>query len=458
MGSGTFDRTKSSIRGPTVPDNPRTKSALYGVTRRQVLLGGLAGIGAIGGIGAWLYSQANRGEKAPVVPTGSPIRVGVLHSRSGTMRISELPVIDAVLLAIDEINSKGGLLGRPVEPVIADGESDEADFATEAERLISDHKVCTIFGCWTSASRKAVVPVVERHNHLLFYPVQYEGLEQSPNVIYLGLVPNQQILPALRWLVGFENKRRWFLVGSDYIFPVAANAIIRDEAKRGNEIVGEEYFLLGSTEVGSVVRKIVEAKPDLIVNTINGDTNVAFFRELRRAGVKSSDTPTISFSITDAELSAVRPRDVGGDYAAASYLHSIETPENQAFLERFATHYGPERVVSDAMQSAYVGVQLWAKAVVAAGIDHPEAIRAAVKTQSVDAPQGPFHICPDTQHAVQTARVGRIDESGRLMQVHHSERPIQPEPFPSSRTKAEWLAFLDEHYRRWGNRWSNPGT
>lgn len=458
-GSGTFVRTQSATRGPTVSNSKQDARAISRLTRRQVLIGGLGGIGALGGLSAWLYSRAVRPhDGAPVGPSGPPIRVGVLHSRTGTMQISEYPVIDAVLLAFEEINENGGVLGRPVEWVIADGKSDEADFAKEAESLISEHEVCTIFGCWTSASRKAVVPVVERHNHLLFYPVQYEGLEQSSNVVYLGMVPNQQILPALRWLVGFENKRRWFLVGSDYVFPVAANAIIRDEAKRGNEIVGEEYFLLGCTDVKAVVKKIAQVKPDLIVSTINGDTNVAFFRELRRAGIKSSEIPTISFSVGDTELSALVARNTAGDYAAASYFHSLESPENQAFLKRFGQRYGTERIVSDAMQSAYIGVQLWAKAVEAAGNDRPTSIREAVKGQSVDAPQGVFQICPDTQHSVQTARVGRIDENGRLVQVHHTERPIPPEPFPPSRTRAEWLAFLDEHYKRWGNRWSNSGT
>jgi urea transport system substrate-binding protein len=194
------------------------------------------------------------------------------------MALSERPVIDAVLLAVEELNERGGVLGRPVEAVLADGQSDEAVFARQAEKLIGEDKVCALFGCWTSASRKAVVPVVERHRHLLFYPVQYEGVEQSPNVVYLGPVPNQQILPALRWLVGFENKRRWFLVGSDYVYPVTANAIIRAEAKaRGCEVVGERYLPLGCTEVGDIVKEIVKRQPDLIVNTVNGDSNVALF-------------------------------------------------------------------------------------------------------------------------------------------------------------------------------------
>ncbi len=454
--SGSHVRTKSAARGPTVPDPRLAPSSPTAWTRRQVLLAGAAGAGLIA-LGVWQFARSTDGNQGTAAaPTGTPIRIGILHSKTGTMQISEQPVIDAVLLALDEIKEKGGVLGRPVEWILADGKSDEDDFAEGAEKLIQEHRVCTIFGCWTSASRKAVVPIVEKHGNLLFYPVQYEGLEQSPNVVYLGVVPNQQILPALRWLVGFENKRRWFLVGSDYIFPAAANEIIRDEAKsRGCEIVGEEYLLLGSTDVAAVIRKIVEAKPDLIVNTLNGDTNVGFFRALRAAGIKSAEVPTISFSVTDTELSALRSVNTAGDYASTSYFHSLDSPENHAFLERFGRRYGPERIVSDAMQNAYAAVHLWAKAVEAAGSDDSKAIRDAVKGMSIEAPQGTCQICPDTLHTVQTARVGKIDEMGRLVQVHHSERPIQPEPFPSSRSRDDWNALLDRLHKRWNGRWSN---
>jgi urea transport system substrate-binding protein len=373
------------------------------------------------------------------------------------MAISERPVIDAVLLAVEEINQAGGLLGRPVETLLADGQSDETVFAQQAEKLISQDRVCTLFGCWTSASRKAVVPVVTRHDHLLFYPVQYEGLEQSPHVVYLGPVPNQQILPALRWLVGFEGKRRWFLVGSDYVFPLAANAVIHDEAKaRGSVVVGEKYLLLAATEVGPVVRQIVEARPDLIVNTINGDTNITFFRALRRAGIAPQDVPTLSLSISEEELGALGPRDSAGDYVAANYFQSLDSPANQEFLRRFGRRYGRERVISSAMQTAYAGVHLWAKALRAAGRDDAAAIREAVKGQTVDAPQGTVRIDPATLHAVQVARVGRMD-AGRLGEVYRSPQPVVAEPFPGSRSRRQWETFLDDLHKRWGGRWSNPG-
>ena len=218
--------------------------------------------------------------EAPVRPLSrEPVRVGVLHSRTGTMAISERSVVDATLLAIDEINEAGGVLGRPVEAVIEDGESDWPTFAAKAEKLISEHEVCTLFGCWTSASRKTVLPVLKKHDHLLFYPVQYEGLEESPNIVYTGAAPNQQIIPAVKWCVTALKRKRFFLVGSDYVFPRCANAIISDTvASQGGEIVGEEYLLLGESDASAIVERIVAAEPDVILNTINGDSNVSFFR------------------------------------------------------------------------------------------------------------------------------------------------------------------------------------
>jgi urea transport system substrate-binding protein len=387
-----------------------------------------------------------------------PIRVGVLHSQTGTMALSERPVIDAVLLAIDEINGTGGLLGRRVEPIIADGQSDETVFAREAERLISKEEVCTLFGCWTSASRKAVVPVVEKHDSLLLYPVQYEGMEQSPNVVYLGPVPNQQILPALRWIVGFEGKKRWFIVGSDYVFPRAAGEVIRDEAKAQDcAILGERYLPLGDHEVADVVREIVAARPDLIINTINGDTNTAFFRALRRMGVTAKQTPTLSFSIFEEELAALGPRECAGDYVAANYFQSVSSPVNREWLGRFAAHYGKGRVVTSPMQTAYAGVRLWAQAVAKAGTDDPRAICDALRGEWYEAPQGAVQIDAKTQHLIQVARVGRVDDAGRFVDVHVSVQPIVPEPFPASRSRRQWEHFLGDLRKQWGGRWSSPG-
>lgn len=395
----------------------------------------------------------------PVPPSGPPIKVGVLHSRRGTMAISEQPVIDATLLAIEELNENGGVLGRPVEAIVEDGESDGDTFAAKAEKLITQDKVCSVFGCWTSASRKTVLPIFEKHDHLLFYPVQYEGLEQSLNIIYTGAAPNQQIIPAIKWCISSLKKRKFFLVGSDYVFPRTANAIIRDQAiSLGGEIVGEEYLLLGSPDVGDVVRKIVEAQPDVILNTLNGDSNVAFFRALRAAGIRSDAVPTISFSISEQELSSLTTKDIVGDYAAWNYFQAVDRPQNLAFVERFHSRYGGQRPISDPMEAAYFGVHLWAQAVTAAGSDDVQAIRAAAKLQEFDAPEGRVRIDPDTQHTSKTFRIGRITPEGRFKIIYSSESPIAPIPYPSTRSKGDWDAFLMDLHLRWDSHWENPGT
>jgi ABC-type branched-subunit amino acid transport system substrate-binding protein len=237
-----------------------------------------------------------------------PIRVGILHSFTGTMAISEIPVAEAEQLAVAEINASGGLLGgRKVMPILADGCSDWPTFAKQARQLLLEKKVCAVFGCWTSASRKTVRPIFEQLSGLLFYPVQYEGLEESPNIIYLGAAPNQQIIPAVKWT--FDNLgHRFYLVGSDYVFPRAANAVIKDQVKAlGGSIVGEDYIPMGESKTEAVVARIKAAHPDVILNTINGDTNIAFFRSLRAAGIDPGTIPTVSFSIGENELPALNP-------------------------------------------------------------------------------------------------------------------------------------------------------
>jgi urea transport system substrate-binding protein len=391
-------------------------------------------------------------------PKGVPIKVGVLHSSTGTMAISERSVIDATLLAIDEINERGGVLGRPVEAIIEDGESDNAVFAAKAEKLITQDRVCTLFGCWTSASRKTVLPVLAKHSHLLFYPVQYEGLEQSPNIVYTGAAPNQQIIPAVKWCVSALKKKRFFLVGSDYVFPRAANAIIRDQAVNlGAEIVGEAYLLLGSSDVRDLARQIAAAEPDAILNTVNGDSNVALFRALRAAGVSPEKTPTISFSISEVELSSLSTKDLVGDYAAWNYFQTIDRPENQQFVRRFQTRYGGQRVISDPMEAAYFGVHLWAQAVKQAGRDDVAAIRQAVPGQTFEAPEGRVHIDPESRHTFKVFRIGRITNQSRFEVLYSTEIPIAPIPYPNTRSRGDWDDFLMDLHLRWGGQWANSG-
>src|SRR5262249_35233323 len=266
----------------------------------------------------------------------------------------------------------------------------------------------TIFGCWTSASRKTVLPVLQKHDHLLFYPVQYEGLEQSTHIVYTGAAPNQQIIPAVKWAVTALGKKRFFLIGSDYVFPRCANASMLDAAASLNaEIVGEEYLLFGSSGCAEIVRKFVALQPDLIFNTINGDSNVAMFRALRAAGIRSDVVPTVSFSISEQELASLSIRDIVGDYAAWNYFHFVDRPRNHAFIKRFQARYGNQRIISDPMEAAYVGVHLWAQALVKAGRDEAQAIRAVVKHEEFDAPEGPVRVDPETQHVSKIFRIGR---------------------------------------------------
>ena len=326
------------------------------------------------------------------------IRIGVLHSLSGTMALSEKPVAEATLLAVEDLNARGGVLGSRVEAVTADARSDPAAFAVEAERLINQEKVAALFGCWTSASRKYVRPIVEKYNQLLFYPVQYEGLELSPNIVYAGAAPNQQIIPAVKWLFDHLGKR-FFLVGSDYVFPRTANAIIKDQvgALQG-EIVGEEYILLGSRQVEGVVEKIARARPSVILNTINGDSNVAFFQALRKRGIRAEDTPVMSFSIAEGEVGAIGADVLAGDYAAWNYFQSLDTPENREFVQRFRARFGSDRVVSDPMEAAYLSVHLWAQAVEAAQTPDAAVVQRSIGDQSYLGPGGMVYVDRATQH------------------------------------------------------------
>jgi urea transport system substrate-binding protein len=389
-----------------------------------------------------------------------PIRVGILHSLTGTMAMSETPVVDAVQMAIEEINASGGLLGgRRVVPILADGRSDWPTFANESERLISKEKVCAVFGCWTSASRKTVRPVFEKLGGLLFYPVQYEGLEQSPNIIYLGAAPNQQIIPAVKWAFDNLNSRRFYLVGSDYVFPRAANAVIGDQVKAlGAQVVGEDYIPLGKTDVKAIVARIVAIHPDVILNTINGDTNLAFFHALREAGISPAVIPTISFSIGESELPSLNPSACAGDYAVWNYFQTLSGSRNDAFVATFHKRYGAGRPVSDPMEAAYCAVKLWAQAVQDAGTENTAAVRKTILDQSMAAPEGVILIDPETQHAWRPVRVGRIRADGQFDIVWDSHRPVRPQPFPLSRTPAEWEKFLVDLQTGWGGRWAAPAN
>jgi urea transport system substrate-binding protein len=410
----------------------------------------------VGGTG---QTNASSGTEAlgviPTIADQAPIRVGVLHSLSGTMSGSGTPVVDSTLLAIAEINDAGGLLGRKIEAVVVDGRSDPDVFASEIRRLITEENVCVVFGCWTSSARKTVQPVVEELDHLLVYPVQYEGLETSPNIIYLGAAPNQQIIPAVEWAATTLGRKKMFIVGSDYVFPRVAGQIIRDYAdKFGAEIVGEDYVALGSRNLTPVVDHIIASKADVILNLINGDSNEVFFRRLREAGISSTAIPTISFSIGEAELMKMNLRDVQGDYAAWNYFQSLPNTENKAFVKKLHERYGPQRVVTDPMEAAYVGVKLWAEGVREVGSIETKQVRRSMLNQRMIAPEGPVRLDASTQHLYKTPRVGKITDHGQFEVVWSAKEPVKPDPFPPSRKATEWQGYLVDLYRGWGDSWS----
>ncbi len=385
------------------------------------------------------------------------IKIGIIHSLSGTMAISETPVVDSTLLAIDEINEKGGILGRKVIPIIRDGRSDWNTYATEAQQLIVEEKVDVVFGGWTSASRKTMKPIFEKYDHLLFYPVQYEGLEQSPNIVYTGAAPNQQVLPAVDW--AYQNiGTKFFLVGSDYVFPRSANEIIKSKIDEvGGQIVGEEYKLLGEDQFEDIVKKIVETKPDVILNTINGDSNVGFFKELRKQGITPSVIPTISFSIAEDEIKYLGADTMTGDYAVWNYFQSIDSKQNLEFVNNFKKKYGPHRVTDDPMEAGYVGVYLYAKAVDIAGTTNLPEVKKSLRGLTFSAPEGIVGIDPDNQHLAKIVRVGQILPTGQFKIVFSTEEPVKPIPYPAYKSKEAWDEFLNNMYAEWNQNWSNPG-
>jgi urea transport system substrate-binding protein len=361
--------------------------------------------------------------------TGDTVKVGILHSLSGTMAISEVTVRDAELLAIEELNAAGGVLGKQIQPVVEDGASDWPTFAEKAQKLISQDKVATTFGGWTSASRKAMLPVFERNKALLWYPVQYEGLESSPYIFYTGATTNQQIVPGLDYLKE-QGKKNIFLVGSDYVFPRTANKIIKAyAAANGMTISGEEYTPLGHTEYSTVVNKLSQAKPDAVFNTLNGDSNVAFFKSLRSAGITAATMPTVSVSVAEEEVVGIGPDNVAGHLVAWNYYQTTESPTNSAFVKAFKAKYGANKVTSDPMEAGYNAVKLWAEAVKKAGSTDVEAVKTAAKGIALDLPEGKVTIDGENQHVYKTARIGLVQPDGQIKEVWNSKEPIKPDPY-----------------------------
>jgi urea transport system substrate-binding protein len=380
------------------------------------------------------------------------IKIGVMTSLTGSMASRERVLVNAVELAVDEINMSGGLLGQEIELVVRDGASNPKIFAKVAEELISKDKVDAVFGCWTSSCRKSVLPVFEKHKHLLYYPAQYEGLENSKNIIYLGSVPNQQMIPALEWSFSKLGKKV-YLLGSDYVYPRAANQIIKDQvAQLRGEIVGESYVSLGGEEFLSIVAEIKRLKPDVIFNTINGISNVHFFRELRSAGITSKDIPVFSFSISENEIGDFSDTNMTGDFFVLSYLQGLKNSKNKNFIQRYQQKYGKNSYLSETSESIYVGVHLWARAVLDAGSNQVVQVQRYASGRSIQGPGGMTYIDEQSRHSWKYMHIAQVKEE-RLESVWHSKVPVAPMPYPASRTRKQWQQYLKELQNSWGGHW-----
>ncbi len=387
------------------------------------------------------------GDTEMAASDGEAVKVGILHSLSGTMAISETTVVDAEQLAIKEINAAGGVLGRQIEAIVEDGASDWPTFAEKAEKLIDQDEVAVVFGGWTSASRKAMLPVFESKNHMLWYPLQYEGQECSQNIFYTGAAPNQQIEPAVDWLL--ENKgTEFFLVGSDYVFPRTANTIIKEQlAAKGGTTVGEDYLPLGNTEVTPIITKIRAALPNggVIFNSLNGDSNVAFFKQLQGAGMGPDQYPVMSVSVAEEEVRQIGPEFLAGHLASWNYFQTVETPENEKWVADFKAEFGDDRVTNDPMEAAYIMVYLWKQAVEAAGtFDIPE-VRTAAYGQTFAAPEGPVTMNTN-HHLSKTVRLGEVRDDGLFDIIWETEGVVEPQP---------WNQFVPDTIGL-GCDWSDP--
>lgn len=380
------------------------------------------------GLAAALLASTMLGAVRPALADGT-VKVGVLQSLSGTMAISEVPLEDAELLAISQINAKGGLLGKQIVPVEEDGASDPSTFAQKATKLLQEDKVVTVFGGWTSSSRKAMLPVFQRLHGLLWYPVQFEGNECSPNIMYSGAQPNQQALPALTWA---EQKgyKKIFLIGSDYVYPRTANLILKKHiAHDGLTLSGEEYVPLGGTDFSSIVAEIQKASPDIIINTLNGDSNVSFFKQMAAAGLTPDKLPVMSFSIAEPEAKAMGPSLLAGSYTSWNYYQSLPGATNAAFVSAYQAKYGADSVVDDPMVHGYVDVMEWAAAVTKAGTFDPHKVRdAAVALGFEDSPLGSVKFAPNLS-MVQTGYIGELQPDGQFKIIWSSPGPITPEPY-----------------------------
>ena len=368
------------------------------------------------------------------------IKIGVLHSLSGTMAISETTLKDTVQMLVDEQNKKGGVLGKKIETVVVDPASNWPLFAEKARELISKDKVSAIFGCWTSVSRKSVLPVVEELNGILFYPVQYEGEESSKNVFYTGAAPNQQAIPAVDYLLK-QGVKRWALVGTDYVYPRTANKILEAYLKsKGlkDEDIMISYTPFGHSDWQSIVSDIKKfgtaGKKTAVVSTINGDANVPFYKELSNQGISAKDIPVVAFSVGEEELSGIDTKPLVGHLAAWNYFESVDSDANDDFIEEWHKYTGDEkRVTNDPMEATYIGFNMWVKAVEKAGTTESNAVQDALIGVTVPNLSGSYATMMPNHHITKPVLIGEIQEDGQFQVVDET---------PTTVVADEWSDYL----------------
>lgn len=417
-------------------DSEKSKG-INDLSRRAVLAGGAA-------LSASLFTpkmlRAQDYPTAEVNTTGlavtdDTVTCGILHSITGTMAISETGSVQAEKLAIEQINAQGGILGRKIEFIQEDGASDWPTFAEKARKLLVQDKVASVMGCWTSASRKAVLPVFEQNNGFLYYPTFYEGLEESPNVIYTGQEATQQIIAGLNWVNQTKGAKSFYLLGSDYIWPRTSNKIARKHIENfmeGCEVVGEEYYPLGHTQFNSVINKIRLRKPDVIYAIVVGGSNVAFYKQLKAAGIDPAEESPIvlTISVTEDEIRGIGGENIDGAYACMKYFQSLENENNQEFVSAFKEMWGEDIVIGDVTQAAYLGPWLWKAAVEKAGSFDVDKVREAspgIELQT--APEGYVKV-HENHHLWSKTRVGRAMTDGQYDVVYETADLVEPDPFP----------------------------
>lgn len=417
-------------------------SRRYSFTRSALAAGSVLAATSLvlAGCGSRAGDEGSANAESCVDTSGDTIKVGALNSLSGTMAISEVTVRNAIDLAVEQINADGGVMGKQIQLVAEDGASEPAVFAEKAQKLISSDCVAAVFGGWTSSSRKAMLPVFEDNNALLYYPVQYEGLEASPNIFYTGATTNQQIVPALDYLKE-QGVTSLYLVGSDYVFPQTANRIIKAyAAANGMEILGEDYTPLGSTDFSTIVNKVRASGADAVFNTLNGDSNVAFFREYKNVGLTPQEMPVVSVSIAEEEVGGIGVQNIEGQLTAWDYYQTIDSPVNNAFVAAYKEKFGADKPTSDPMEAAYVSVYLWKNTVEKAESFAVADVQEAAGGVEFDAPEGLVQIDGDNNHITKTARIGEIRNDGLIYTVWESPGPIEPDPFLEGYPWAEGLS------------------